>query len=979
MRDTPVIRSRLRRGAGVVLALALCATGLARAQMNDIGATALWAELGTNSPTGAGITVGLVEGVSGGYLPDFTDPEFAGKTFHDVTLNTFYTSPSGHATTSGRRFFGLTSSVAPGVTEIDCYESGHWLFEGFLNTKTGTDITGRGPPLVLTRRVYNFSVVALGNWSNGQRRLDYAVDRDGFVMVGAIPNDPPGPSVVGGMLASAYNVITVGRSDGEHAPGFTEVDTPGRSKPDLVAPLSFTSFATPLVAGAAAMLLEVVDANPALAWAGRPQTIKAILLAGATRTKFPGWSRTPGIPLDDTFGAGELNVYNSYHVLTAGRQAPDTNQLLSTRGWDYQTPAGAATNLYFFEVPAGQWMAESSTALTWHRKVTDADPGPDFIPEVFLADLDLRLLRVSNNVPVELLDQSTSRVDNVEFIVARNLRPGRYALAVAADAGAEYGLAWNGALMPVASGGPFTLTAHSEVHHQLTATPASITPQSGTGATNDPFVFHLGDEALDMDAFAIRSTFSNHSAFLSVPSLTYSPAAPTGGVFDFSGALRRGNLRIESEGAVAVRRVETHSTSAGNGTGGGGNVTIHAAQGIAIADVVRADATGSNNRGGLVRLESKSGPVAVGGLISSLSAAYAGSVSVAGTSVSVSNVTTTSSSASRPGGAITLESTGGSVVAASLRSSGGSSGGPGPISLRAATDLHAASVEARYITVNSSSGLTGASLDVQAGGQVVLGPIDLSILRTNGNNNIDNAGSARILAGGSIILTGAISTRVSSLPTNATVRSRGGPIVLQSTGGDVEVGGLLDASSPAGIWNNSNWNGAVSISAPTGGIVLKQFDVGLLGRIALTASVSRGTTVLGPLIGLDADIADEVVHRFASVRGDVIYDTNVPENAYLLGRIYPIANSVGGSYVLRPSVLPPPEPAVLAMTPAGSAMQAAINGASGILYRLWYTTNLLGTPQEWWEADAALGAGAPIDLRDENPADPARVYRISAE
>ncbi len=199
-------------------ALFVCAPGhpaRGQALFDAIGATRLWNELGTNRPTGAGIAVGMVEGVSGAaYLPDPAEPDFAGKTFYDITANVHFTNFSAHATSSGRRFFGISNSVAPGITQIDCYESGDWLFEGFLNALTGTNLYGRGPPLVAPRRVYNYSVVAIGNWSNAQRRIDFAVERDGFTIVGAIPNDPPGPSVVGGMLAGAYNVITVGRAYG---------------------------------------------------------------------------------------------------------------------------------------------------------------------------------------------------------------------------------------------------------------------------------------------------------------------------------------------------------------------------------------------------------------------------------------------------------------------------------------------------------------------------------------------------------------------------------------------------------------------------------------------------------------------------------------------------------------------------------------------------------------------------------------------
>jgi hypothetical protein len=66
---------------------------------------------------------------------------------------------------------------------------------------------------------------------------------------------------------SAYNIISVGRSDGGHIGGTAEVDdvyNANRTRPDIVTPLAFTSWASPLVAGAAAVLVETGRDNPGL-------------------------------------------------------------------------------------------------------------------------------------------------------------------------------------------------------------------------------------------------------------------------------------------------------------------------------------------------------------------------------------------------------------------------------------------------------------------------------------------------------------------------------------------------------------------------------------------------------------------------------------------------------------------------------------------------------------------------------------------
>ena len=85
----------------------------------DIGYTALQTELGAAMPTGAGVKVTQVE-ASGG-KPDPSNAEFAGKTF---TLKTSGLTISSHATTVGQYFYGKSSSIAPGITNIDCYDSG---------------------------------------------------------------------------------------------------------------------------------------------------------------------------------------------------------------------------------------------------------------------------------------------------------------------------------------------------------------------------------------------------------------------------------------------------------------------------------------------------------------------------------------------------------------------------------------------------------------------------------------------------------------------------------------------------------------------------------------------------------------------------------------------------------------------------------------------------------------------------------------
>ena len=88
----------------------------------DIGYTALQTELGSNLPTGSGVTVTQVEASSGGsYLP--------GRRFRIYRENLHPCSQpvaivSGHATSVASYFYGNNGSIAPGITNIACYEAG---------------------------------------------------------------------------------------------------------------------------------------------------------------------------------------------------------------------------------------------------------------------------------------------------------------------------------------------------------------------------------------------------------------------------------------------------------------------------------------------------------------------------------------------------------------------------------------------------------------------------------------------------------------------------------------------------------------------------------------------------------------------------------------------------------------------------------------------------------------------------------------
>jgi hypothetical protein len=409
---------------------------------DEIGHTKLAIELGAAMPTGSGMGVSQSEApetILPGpppyyyYLPDTAVPELSAKTY---TVMSPAGGISGHATAVGQYFYGSATSVAPGLADIHSYEANNWLQTGFLNYGSTS------APKPETQKITNSSWIGtIDNGGAGDvealRRFDYAIEQSGFLGVVGLNNGNGGN--VPALLASCYNGVSVGVTNGGHSYGTNTADGTGRTKPELVAPAGATSYSTPIVASAAAMLGQGAPAN-----ATKPVTMKAILMAGATKSQFPSWSRSALHPLDAVYGAGQVNVYNSYHIVAAGQQASGTSATVSRQGWDYTTTAViTGSRLYFVDIPAGG-TSSLSVILTWNRAIADTLPGPSWgNPSSSLANLTLKLYAASGFSVGALVDSSTSDVDNVEHVWQPALPPGRYAIEVTADtADIHYGLAW---------------------------------------------------------------------------------------------------------------------------------------------------------------------------------------------------------------------------------------------------------------------------------------------------------------------------------------------------------------------------------------------------------------------------------------------------------------------------------------------------------------------------------------------------------
>jgi hypothetical protein len=383
---------------------------------------------GISVPTGTGVSVTQVEApeATNTYMPNTADSQFAGKTITDQTGGG---ANSGHATTVGKNLYGNTTSIAPSITSIDVYNANDWINSGWY---TGTPPTENNP-------LQNHSWVTWFQDNNAPRRMDYAVNRDGFLPIAGINNSDFGnqstPSDIPDTYGSMYNGITVGVSDGTHRNGTTSYDGSGRVKPEIVTPSSYTSFATPYVTAAAAILIESAGSDTA---AKDQLTLKATLLAGADKSPFASWDQTTTRPIDDAYGAGQLDVYENYFIQQAGQQTVGSS--IDERGWNLTTLARRGSDDYDITVPSGFKLRNLSALVTWNRTVSS-----NFF-STSLANISLTLIDSSSTI-----QSSDSAVDNIEHIwrdSSNALSAGNYTLTVAhsANSTVDYALAWRSEL-----------------------------------------------------------------------------------------------------------------------------------------------------------------------------------------------------------------------------------------------------------------------------------------------------------------------------------------------------------------------------------------------------------------------------------------------------------------------------------------------------------------------------------------------------
>lgn len=467
----------------VTIVLLLTACAHARADyFADVGYTALRAELGASLPEAAGVPVMIVEAnknVDPGavaFAPDAADAEFRGK---KITVGEggprVYAPFSGHATGIGRLFFGLQSSVSPGIDRIASYMSGTWFGSAFL--RLGEIRQPRVPSSRVVSHAWVGSAArAVADPANAEalRRVDWLIETDEFFHVVGFNGSNQAP-----LLADAFNVLSVAHTGVGQLRNTLALDmdyVAGRPRPHLIVPDKTPSASTGRVASVAALLIGVAHADPSLSHgvtanrrgdriynAERSEVIKAILLAGADRVtgnssgvdivgyRAGGGDRTAN-GLDRRYGAGQLNIYNSYRILIAAEQDSAEDHASGGRigpaGFDHDESfggSGDSNRQATYRFSTGSAGGRLTGSLVWNINIHGGSLLA-FDSTATLHDLDLVLYDVSGDDRVVVAESRSVR-DNSENIHVE-LAPQRdYAIRIRPGAGQapfewDYGLAW---------------------------------------------------------------------------------------------------------------------------------------------------------------------------------------------------------------------------------------------------------------------------------------------------------------------------------------------------------------------------------------------------------------------------------------------------------------------------------------------------------------------------------------------------------
>jgi len=378
-------------------------------------------------PNGSGLSVSLVEN-GNSYMPDRLSQTFSKTKINNIS--NFSSGVSTHANNVGYRYCGNNLSLTPAIDTVNVFNTNDFLF-GTIKFASNVELSSDK----VMNHAYVFSSFSLTITQKLLARFDYFSQESSILNVVGLNNGsntsvPPGWS-------TSYNSISVGRTDGNHSSGGTprNLESPGRLKPDIVANESTTSWATGAVSSASCLLIDkgTQQSNPDTI---HPDTIKAVLMTGATKSEFPQWNQTTTNPLDPKFGAGEINILRSYRII---EEPESTSGAVHYRGWARGSVSYTSKEVqtYTFTTSTTQSSPKLSATLIWQRPVSE-NSGTYTYQD--LANLKLELLDSLGNI----LQTSDSAIDNVEHIWNPTLAPGTtYTLRVSSTSdSSNFSLAW---------------------------------------------------------------------------------------------------------------------------------------------------------------------------------------------------------------------------------------------------------------------------------------------------------------------------------------------------------------------------------------------------------------------------------------------------------------------------------------------------------------------------------------------------------
>lgn len=361
---------------------------------------------------------------------------------------------------SGASFFG---GSAPETTLIDS-----------VIAKYGTAIicaAGNSGPFVNTLGIPNsaFNVITVG----ALRSTDPPQTNPSYNTISEISSRSPSFVTVPGMTQPALRAAVHLTAPGEN---FTVAayDGPGTVPNWYRFNQRGTSYAAPMVAGAATLLADVgydrfVRGTDRTAVDAR--VLKAVLMNSADKTT--GWtnaqSNVSGVitttqALDYNVGTGRLNMdraFRQYTDWTAGNVAASlAPTLVSGTGWDFDAVSpGAPADVYRIgaPLPAGSML---TATLTWFTD-SSYDDDANAAALTALADLSLEVYRVDGVAP-GLVARSDAKLNTAEHLHFAIPALGTYEIRVnylgleywsQAGSGATYGatsfaLAWRSTPIP---------------------------------------------------------------------------------------------------------------------------------------------------------------------------------------------------------------------------------------------------------------------------------------------------------------------------------------------------------------------------------------------------------------------------------------------------------------------------------------------------------------------------------------------------